>query len=244
MTLTFRSFVVFATAQLAACASGDPRPDSEAPVLVKWAALSAGSLDATQSIQSDWKAGYCTDITLKNNGSSPVSGWTVVMNLHQSTVTSNYASKRDGSTFTPESYNAAIAPGGSLKFGFCASAGGTDYLATIASLSAVGGETGGGTSGSAGGAGASGSLGAAGAASAGAGAPGGAGSKAQGASASLAKTDEWNSGYCANVSVTGSSSWTVTLDMHNSAIESGQLWSGAYVVNGGRVTVTGSASQF
>src|SRR5437868_3996800 len=105
MTLTFRSLAVLAAAQLAACASGDPRPDSESPVLVKWAALSAGSLEATQSIQSDWKAGYCTDITLKNSGTSPVSSWTVVINLHQSTITSNYGGKRDGSTFTPESYN-------------------------------------------------------------------------------------------------------------------------------------------
>src|SRR6478609_574124 len=159
MKLNFRSAAVL-SAVLVACASGDPRHDSEAPVIADWSALSVGSVEATQAIQSDWKTGYCTDITLKNGGTSPVTSWVVVMNLHQSTITSSYGGKASGGTFTPESYNGAIAAGGTAKFGFCANATGADYLATIASLSAVGGGSGGTGSAGASGAGTAGSGGA------------------------------------------------------------------------------------
>jgi len=263
MTLNWRSAAVLAAVQVVACTAGSPQDGADGPVLSKWAALSSGSVEATQSIQSDWKSGYCSDITVKNSGTTPVTGWTVVMDLHQSAIGSSHSSKLTGRTFTPESYNATIAPGSSIKFGFCANATGIDYLATIASFSAIGGggsASGGGMPGAAGagassvsggaggaragagngGASAAGSAGAAGpAASAGAG-----GSPSKGGSASLTKTDEWNSGYCADVSITGSSNWTVVLDMRNSAVESGQLWSASYTTSGNRVTVTGNSSKF
>src|SRR6478609_674791 len=185
MKLNFRSAAVL-SAVLVACASGDPRHDSEAPAIANWSALSVGSVDATQAIQSDWKTGYCTDITLKNNGTSSVTSWTVVMNLHHSVITSSYGGKVSGGTFSPESYNGTIAAGGTAKFGFCANATGTDYLATIASLSAVGGGSSGGT-GSAGasGVGAGGGGGRGGASNAGgsAGASGRGGSSGSGGSA-------------------------------------------------------------
>lgn len=225
------------------CVSGSPTDDHDAPVLATWATLVSGSAEATQSIQNDWKAGYCSEITVKNSGTSAVTGWSVVLNLHQSTIASSYSAKLSGSTFTPESYNATIAPGSSQKFGFCANATGTDYLATIASFSATGG--GASTGGSAGAPGAAGAPAVAGAANV-AGAPsanGGAPSTGSG-SATLLKTDEWSSGYCADVSVAAGSNWTVILNLRNSAIDAGQLWSASYTTSGNLLTVTGSASKF
>jgi hypothetical protein len=159
MKMNWRSATALLAVQAMGCVAGSPQDDASGPVLAESAELSSGSAEATLSIQSDWKAGYCSDITIKNKGSAPVTGWTVVLDLHQSTVSSSYSSKRSGATFTPESYNASIAPGGSTKFGFCANATGATYLATLVSLSVSGG---GGASGGSGGSG--GTVGTAGAA--------------------------------------------------------------------------------
>ena len=249
MKLNWRSATALLAVQALGCVAGSPQADGRGPVVAKWAALAAGAAEATLSIQSDWKSGYCSDITIKNNGSAPLTGWTVVLNLHQSLVSSSYSSKRSGPTFTPESYNASIAPGGSTKFGFCANATGTDYMATITSFSATGGgASNGGSAGAAGtgSAGESATAGSAGSATTGSGGNSNdvAGASGTSGSASLLQTDDWSSGYCADVTVTGSSNWSVLLDMHNSAIDAGQLWSASYTTNGNLVTVTGSAAKF
>lgn len=250
MKKNWRSTAVLPVLMSLACASGGQKDAPGAPVIAQWAALTSGAVEATMSIQNDWKAGYCSDITVKNNGLTTVTGWTVVLNLHQSTLSNSYSSKSSGSTFTPESYNASIAPGASIKFGFCASATGTDYLATIAAFSATGGTASSGGSGTAGAAGATMGGGAAGSGTGTAGSMGTGtasstgGTSSGGGSASLVKSDDWNSGYCANVNITGTSNWTVVLDMRNSAIESGQLWSGSYTSVGSLVTVKGTAASF
>ena len=253
MKTNWLSTAVWPVLLLLGCASGSQKDEPGTPLVAQWEALTSGAVDATMSIQSDWKSGYCSDITVKNNGTTTVTGWTAVLNLHQSTISSAYGAKFTGSTFTPESYAASIAPGASVKFGFCANATGTDYLATISTFTAAGGSTstgGGGTAGAAGtGGGVAGSgTGVAGSTGTGngtgTGASSGGATSTGGGSATLVKTDDWNSGYCANVNITGTSSWTVVLDMRNSVVENGQLWSGTYTTNGNLVTVVGTASSF
>lgn len=249
MKLDLRSggALALALGLVAGCLSGSEKSDESAPVLETWAQLSSGSAEATLSVQSDWKSGYCSDVTIKNSGTAAVSGWSVTLNLHQSQIASSYSAKRSGSTFSAESYNASIAPGSSVKFGFCANATGADYLATIATFSVAGGSNGGGSAGASGaGAGGAPSAGApiAGAPSGGAAAAGAPSTGSGSGTATLLKTDEWNSGYCADVNVNAGSNWSVVLDMRGSAIDSGQLWSASYTTSGSLVTVTGSSTKF
>ena len=69
---------------------------------------------------SSWSGGYNADITLTNTGSTTVSTWTLSF-TSADTVTSswnaNQATAGQTVTFTPLSWNASIAPGGSITVG-------------------------------------------------------------------------------------------------------------------------------
>ncbi len=70
-----------------------------------------------------WPGGFTANVTVRNNGSSPVNNWRLAFTLPSGqSVTSAWnatISPSSGSvTVTPESYNSTIAAGGSQSFGF------------------------------------------------------------------------------------------------------------------------------
>jgi uncharacterized repeat protein (TIGR02543 family) len=104
------------------------------------AALSTGGVNATLSLQSSWSSGYCANLTLANTGSSPVSSWTLVVELGGATLNNLWgaSSTMSGTRMTvrPLDYTAAIGPGLSVGPGFCANG---SALPTLVSLDVVGG---------------------------------------------------------------------------------------------------------
>jgi endo-1,4-beta-xylanase len=123
--------------------------------------LTAANTSATLLLQSDWTAGYCASVSVTNGGPTPTTSWQVGINLNQSTASQLWSatSAITGTSITagPQSWNAAIPPGGTVTFGFCATATGTNYRPTLTSVSGSGN---GGTSGSGGASGGAGSGGA------------------------------------------------------------------------------------
>jgi hypothetical protein len=108
-------------------------------------ALTTNGVTATLSLQSDWGAGYCANVVLANGGTAPVTGWTLTAALNQSTVSSVWSATYTQSggviTLTPLDWNASIAPGASVSFGFCGTATGTNYRPTLSTLSVTGGSS-------------------------------------------------------------------------------------------------------
>ncbi len=113
--------------------------------------LAGSGVSATLTFQSDWTQGYCADVAVANTGSTATTTWQAVINLNQSTVTSFWSASSAQSgmvlTATPLSWNAALAPGASTTFGFCANATGSNYHPTLVSVSANGMAGSGGSSG-------------------------------------------------------------------------------------------------
>ncbi|MEV7424410.1 MULTISPECIES: endo-1,4-beta-xylanase [unclassified Streptomyces] len=77
----------------------------------------------TYGVQSQWNTGFTANVTVRNTGTSPVSGWTVrwtwpsgqsVSSAWNATVTQSGTQV----TAVNASHNAAIAAGGSVDFGF------------------------------------------------------------------------------------------------------------------------------
>jgi len=60
--------------------SQEENPSGQQQQLVSGAGL------ATISISSDWGAGYCADITVANQGTSSITGWTVGVNIPNAKV--------------------------------------------------------------------------------------------------------------------------------------------------------------
>jgi hypothetical protein len=110
-------------------------------------AITTNGVTADISFQSDWTAGYCANVVIGNGSASPVTGWTVVIALNQSTVSQQPwggVGTVSGGLLTvkPADYTANIAPGASVSFGFCGSATGSNYHPTLSTLSVVGGGSG------------------------------------------------------------------------------------------------------
>ncbi len=126
-------------AVLLALAAGcnDGAPDSQVV-----SALTSGSTSATIALSNDWGSGYCANVTVSNAGATATTGWTVVINLNQSTLanvwSANQVSSGANLTATPMAYNAAINPGGSVSFGFCANATGGNYRPTVSAVGSAG----------------------------------------------------------------------------------------------------------
>ncbi len=89
------------------------------------------------TLTSDWGAGYCASVTITNTGSAPISSWQVVVDLDQSTLTNLWsgAVSQSGSllTVTPLSWNAPIAVGAAISFGFCGTSAEPTYRPTVVS---------------------------------------------------------------------------------------------------------------
>jgi hypothetical protein len=222
---------------------------------------------ATLTYQSDWGSGYCANVTVTNSGSAPATGWNVVINLNQATLSSSwsasFASSNGVLTVTPLSWNATIAANGSIGFGFCAN-GSARPVIVSASLSGGGGGTGGagtggapaatggapaatggtatgGTTSPASGGTTSPATGGASPATGGTStASGGSGPSTIGA-ATLSYQSDWGSGYCANVTVTNSASTASsswTVVINLNQATVTSSWSATFANSSGMLTVT------
>ncbi len=93
--------ILLLAATLLACARPAEMPAARDAFTVD--AISSAGVDAGLSFQSDWGAGYCANVTLSNGSAAPVTSWTVVLDLHQSTVSQQPWGRRSGSNDRPRS---------------------------------------------------------------------------------------------------------------------------------------------
>jgi hypothetical protein len=113
-------------------------------VSAEQAALSvtSGSVTATLETTSSWSGGFCQSVTLKNTGTA-ISSWTLTVATNGATISSIWGANQTTSgktmTVTPASYNAHVATGGSINFGYC---GAGNVLPTLSSITVTGGTTG------------------------------------------------------------------------------------------------------
>jgi acetylxylan esterase len=103
--------------------SGGPSGSTSPSQSVSPSAPPPGSGCAVTYAMNAWNTGFTTAVTVKNNGSTPVSGWALAFTLPSGqTVTSawNATISPTGGAVTARnmSYNATIAPGASTGFGF------------------------------------------------------------------------------------------------------------------------------
>jgi endo-1,4-beta-xylanase len=97
---------------------------------------SGSGCSATFSNASDWGAGFTGAVTVKNNGSSAINGWTVKMTFPgNQTVTNlwNGSYTQSGNTVTVKnaSYNGTVGGGASTSFGFNANYSGSNGAPTL-----------------------------------------------------------------------------------------------------------------
>ncbi|MEU8269435.1 cellulose binding domain-containing protein [Sphaerisporangium sp. NPDC049002] len=101
---------------------------STATVLLTPGTASAASPTATFVKTSEWGSAFQGAYTVNNGGTTPINGWSVAFDLPSgATVTSSWdaSMSRSGQrfTFTGLGWNATIAPGASVTFGFIAAPG-------------------------------------------------------------------------------------------------------------------------
>lgn len=100
-------------------------------------ALTAAGLSVSLTYQSDWKAGYCSTVSITNTSPHPITGWQVVINLGEARLSqlwkgsTNFAGQR--MTVTPDGENSQVGAGATASFGFCAAAAGLSYHPTLVS---------------------------------------------------------------------------------------------------------------
>jgi cellulase/cellobiase CelA1 len=99
---------------------------------------STGAVTAIAKMSSDWNTGYCAQVDVKNGRSSAITGWTVVVNIGQSTVynlwNAHFTASGSLLTVTPLSSNQTLASGQSTYFGFCGVPTGTHYKPVVVSV--------------------------------------------------------------------------------------------------------------
>ncbi|MDD6791400.1 MAG: cellulose binding domain-containing protein, partial [Thermobifida fusca] len=96
----------------------------------------AAGLTATVTKESSWDNGYSASVTVRNDTSSTVSQWEVVLTLPGGTTVAQvwnaqHTSSGNSHTFTGVSWNSTIPPGGTASFGFIASGSGEPTHCTI-----------------------------------------------------------------------------------------------------------------
>ena len=88
----------------------------------------SGGLKITSAVTSDWGSGMQGQIVLDNQGSTPVTGWSVSFKLPGAinAIWNGKITSRSGDAYTvgPDTWNGSIAPGTRVEIGFTASPGG------------------------------------------------------------------------------------------------------------------------
>jgi hypothetical protein len=109
--------------------------------------VTANGLSATLSLSSDWGGGYCADVTLKNVGTTPITNWTVIVELAGGTLANLWGGSSTVSgtkvTVNPVGYNANLVAGASSSFGFCANGTARPAVGTVTANGTSSGGTGG-----------------------------------------------------------------------------------------------------
>ena len=81
-----------------------------------------GDLSVSQEITTDWGAGYCAAVVVRNEGSAAVT-WVITLEV-QGTLSDHWNAEVSGDgpelEFRGVEWNADLAPGGQADFGFCA----------------------------------------------------------------------------------------------------------------------------
>ena len=102
--------------------------------------VAQGQLQVSLQVKSTWADGYCADIIIKNTGTTPVSGWTLVLNSNAASINQtwnlNGASGGASTTYTPvASWNGSIPAGGTVdQQGFCANLAEGEAKVSVASI--------------------------------------------------------------------------------------------------------------
>lgn len=91
---------------------------------------SAAGVTATFAKSADWGSGYEAKYTIKNDTAASITSWQVEFDLPSGSSVGTYwdallTESGQHATFTNRNYNAGIAPGGSVSFGFLVSGSGT-----------------------------------------------------------------------------------------------------------------------
>jgi len=96
-------------------------------------------LAVTTQTQS-YTQNFCTDIVIANNGKASTKDWKLTFAMNQATLTNawggNFISNNGKYQVTPDSWAKVIAPGQSVKLGYCANKKGTQYKPSQLSVSA------------------------------------------------------------------------------------------------------------
>jgi hypothetical protein len=109
-------------------------------------AFAAGPVTATFTADSDWGSGYQGRYTISNGSATTTSAWKVEFDLPAGSTLGSYwdtLASQSGRhvTATNRSYNAAVAPGASVSFGFLVSGGGKPANCTVNGAACGGGPT-------------------------------------------------------------------------------------------------------
>jgi cellulase/cellobiase CelA1 len=104
-------------------------------------ALAATGISVSLIYDSDWKGGYCSNVSITNTGANSISTWQVVIDLGQARLSHlwNGTTNLTGSrmTVTPSDVNAHVNVGITTSFGFCANAAGPNYHPTLVSAAST-----------------------------------------------------------------------------------------------------------
>ncbi|SDY68138.1 Glucose/arabinose dehydrogenase, beta-propeller fold [Micromonospora pattaloongensis] len=99
----------------------------------------AATCAVTYKVDSQWGTGFTATVTVTNTGSQPVNGWTVGWTFPGPQRASNWwnaVGSQQGAAVTARNanWNATIAPGGSVSFGFLGTPGGAQPAPTTFTL--------------------------------------------------------------------------------------------------------------
>ncbi|MEU1683853.1 cellulose binding domain-containing protein [Micromonospora sp. NPDC005707] len=108
--------------------SGGPTPTPTGP--------SGTACAATYRIAGQWPGGFQGEVTVRNSGTAPVSGWTARFTLADGQrVTQSWSAEvsQSGTTVTARnaSWNGGLAPGAQTTFGFLAGGAGTNPVPVV-----------------------------------------------------------------------------------------------------------------
>jgi endoglucanase len=115
------------------------------------AQAAASSCSAAYSVQTDWGSGFTAAITVTDNGTSAITGWTLTYSYTgnqtlQSGWNGNWTQSGKTVTVTNESYNGALAAGANTSLGANFNYSGTNTAPASVTCTPSGGSSGGGGS--------------------------------------------------------------------------------------------------
>src|SRR5205085_474602 len=135
VTLCRTTFALAIMTATAGCSPDGAQIGTDEPVSAVRAAVTADGTTATVSIYTQWSDGYCANVVVKNEGTAPTSSWAVRLNIGVMTTSTiwNATGAKSGTTLTLRnmSYNAAIAPQGTVSAGYCAQGASPIVIPTV-----------------------------------------------------------------------------------------------------------------